>query len=230
MSTKHSFWVVFGVVLLFPLVLLAQSSYRFGALPSVNLNVKLKNDWSTNFKIESRQQFQEGNFGAEKASGYSYVLTDYSAIVAKKTGLNSKLSGGYLLRFRDNQMVHRLIQQYTITQRLPSLRLAHRVVTDQTLSPKEKTEFRLRYRLATEIPLNGQSADVNELYLKLSNEYLNSLQDAVYDLEVRLVPLLGYTASESQRVEMGLNYRLNSFVSGSPSHSFWLSINWYIVI
>lgn len=231
MNTKKRFLVVLCLNLSsYSSIIMAQSTYQLGGLPSINLNYKLRNDWSTNFKIESRQLLQKGTFNSDGDKNYEYLLTDYSLIVAKKIGLNARLSGGYLFRFREGQAIHRLIQQYTITQRLPSLRLAHRVVTDQTFSDPDATEFRLRYRLATEIPLNGQSADPKELYIKISNEYLNSMQSAEYDLEIRLVPLLGYAVTAKQKVEFGMDYRVNSFLDKNTRHSFWISLNWFIEI
>ena len=209
---------------------MAQSTYRVGGLPSINLNYKLENDWSSNFKIESRQLVQRGTFNGDSDNSYAYVLTDYSLIAAKKVGLNSRISGGYLFRYRDGNAIHRLIQQYTVIQNLARFRVAHRVVTDQTFSLSEATEYRLRYRLAMEIPLNGQSADPKEFYLKISNEYLNSVQNSDYDFEIRLVPLLGYRVSENQKIEVGLDYRVISFLNQHARHSFWTSINWFIEI
>jgi hypothetical protein len=207
-----------------------QGRYQLGALPSINLNYKLQTGWSFNAKIESRQSFQRGTFNEDRDNNYEYVLTDYSLITAKKVGLNARISGGYLFRFRDGNAIHRLIQQYAITQKLPRFRLAHRLVTDQTFSPTEATEYRLRYRLASEIPLNGESADPKEFYLKISNEYLNSLENDDYDLEIRWVPMLGYFLSAHHKIELGLDYRVNSFLDQTARHSFWTSVNWYIEI
>jgi hypothetical protein len=230
LNIKKRFLVVLFLSFSFSCIVVAQSTYQFGGLPSINLNYKFKNDWSANFKIESRQLLQKGTFNMNQDKSYEYVLTDYSLIVAKKIGLNARLSGGYLFRFREGEAIHRLIQQYTITQQLSHLRLAHRIVTDQTFSDTDDTEYRLRYRLATEIPLNGQSADPKEFYIKISNEYLNSLQKKEYDLEIRFVPLLGYAATEKQKVEFGLDYRVNSFLKENARHSFWVSLNWFIEI
>jgi hypothetical protein len=207
----------------------AQDTYQFGALPAINLNFKLQDGWSTNYKLESRQLFQKGTFGETASEGYQYVLTDNTFILAKKVGLNSRVAGGYLFRYREGEVIHRTIQQFAITRRLIGLRLSHRVVTDQTFAPQDPAEFRLRYRAATEIPLNGQEADPKELYLKLSNEYLNSLEGSEYDLEIRLIPLLGYTTIRQNRIEAGLDYRVNSFLDKSARHTFWVSVNYYIV-
>lgn len=211
-------------------IIVAQSTYQLGGLPSINLNYKWKSDWSANFKIESRQLLQRGAFNGDVDRHYDYVLTDYSLIMAKKIGLNARLSGGYLFRFREGQVIHRLIQQYAITQRLFGFRLAHRLVTDQTFSDNDDTQYRLRYRLSTEVPLNGQSADPKEFYFKINNEYLSSIQATEYDLEIRLVPLLGYAVTDKQKVEFGVDYRVNSFLGKNTQHSFWISWNWFIEI
>jgi hypothetical protein len=206
----------------------AQQTYLVGLLPSINLNHQLKNNWSVNYKVESRQIFSSGTFNAESRTGFDYRLIDNSLLAAKKFGLNSKISGGYLARLEDGELTHRFIQQYSVVQRLSSFRLAHRVVTDQTFAPNESPEYRLRYRLATEVPLNGQSADLQEFYLKLSNEYLGGLQSDVTSLEVRLIPMLGYIISTQHKIELGIDYRLNKPLSLGASHRFWTGVNWYI--
>jgi hypothetical protein len=106
--------------------------------------------------------------------------------------------------------------------------LAHRFVTDQTFSPLEAPVFRLRYRLTSEIPLNGESVDPGELYLRINNEYLNSVQGGEYDLEIRLVPLLGYEINNRFKVESGLDYRVNSFLASKTRHSYWMTINFFV--
>jgi len=206
----------------------AQSAYQAGLLPAININAKLSDQWSLNLKSESRQRLLFGITDGERVSKYSYVLTDFSFIAARKVGLSGRIAGGYLIRFFHGEIIHRSIQQYTYVQNLSGFRLAHRVVADQTFSPIEANEFRFRYRLASEIPLNGESADPKEFYLKLSNEYLNSLQDSDYDLEVRVVALMGYSLTDKQKIEFGLDYRLSSFLNQVTRHSFWTSINWYI--
>lgn len=216
--------------LLFVNVAKTQSTYQFGTLPSLNINNKFQNDWSINSKVESRQLMKSGDFDGNSNTEYKYVLTDFSFITAKKVGLNSRIAGGYLIRLRDAEIFHRLIQQYTIVQKMNGFRLAHRFSTDQTFSNREKPEFRLRYRITFEIPLNGESVDPKEFYIKLNNEYLNSLQEKDYDFEIRLVPLLGYDITDNNKIEVGLDYRVNSFLNNTTRHSFWLSLNWFIEI
>ena len=228
MNTKGTYpWLVV-VVLLFCTEAQAQSTFQLGVLPAINFNKKLKNDWSLNARIESRVLLQRGEINGEVDRGLDYVLTDFSLIAAKKIGLNSRIAGGYLIRFEEGEIQHRFIQQYTIVQKLSGFRLAHRFVTDQTFSPLEAPVFRLRYRLTSEIPLNGESVDPGELYLRINNEYLNSVQGGEYDLEIRLVPLLGYEINNRFKVESGLDYRVNSFLVSKTRHSYWMTINFFV--
>ncbi len=230
MNIKQVQVFLFAGCVLFAGTAFSQRAYQLGLLPSVNVNRKLRNDWSLNSKIESRQLLQSGGFGAAVDKRYRYVLTDVSLIAGKKVGLNSRIAAGYLIRLEGGQQVHRFIQQYIIVQRMAGYRLAHRLLTDQTFSRLEAPQFRLRYRITSEIPLNGESVDPHEFYLKLNNEYLNSLQQADYDLEIRVVPLLGYDIDAKHKIEMGLDYRVNSFLKQNTEHSFWVSLNWFVEI
>lgn len=230
MNTKVSNLFFVLVLMQLQFSVFAQSTYQFGVLPSVNLNKKMKNNWSLNTKLESRQLFQRGEFNRTADKDYNYVLTDMSLIVAKKVGLNSRIAGGYLIRLEDGNFFHRFIQQYVIVQKLSGWRLAHRIMSDQTFSKIEKPDIRLRYRITSEIPLNGESVDPGEFYLKLNNEYVNSLQAEEYDLEVRLIPLLGYDIIDNFKIESGLDYRVNSFLNNSTRHSYWMTLNLFIEI
>lgn len=206
----------------------AQSTYQFGLLPAVNLNKKLKKDWKFNLKIESRQSLKDGLIGESGDFDYDYVLTDFAFVLSKKVGLNNTLAGGYMIRFRDNDLYHRFIQQFTIVQRFSNFRLGHRLSADQTFSTADASEYRFRYRATVQLPLNGASIDPQEFYLKVNNEYLNAFSQSEYDLEIRLIPFLGYGFTDANKLELGVDYRLDSFLNSDPRNRFWLSMNWYL--
>lgn len=230
MNTNIKFITIILLLLSFQNISFSQTTYRFGLLPTLNLNKKLRQGWSFNTKLESRQLLQRGTYGGESDKEYDYVLTDLSGIVAKKVGLNSRIAGGYLIRLEDGLFSHRFIQQYVLVQKLLGWRLAHRLSSDQTFSKAESPEYRLRYRITSEIPLNGQSVDSKEFYLKISNEYLNSLQEKKYNIEIRFIPLLGYNMNYTFKIEVGLDYRVSSFLHNSTRHSYWISFNLFIDI
>lgn len=218
-------------VLVFSLLLFegySQSNYQTGFLPSINFNKKLEKDWSINFKIESRQLIEEGEIGKNNPTNYEYLLTDFSWIASKKIKINQSIAGGYLLRIRNQKPTHRFIQQYTITKNYSGFRLSHRFVADETFDEEESIQLRLRYRISTLFPFSGLSVDPKEYYLKINHEYLNSFQNSKYDLEIRLIPFLGYAFSNTSKIEVGLDYRTNSFLENNTSNRFWFSMNWYI--
>ncbi|WP_027003967.1 DUF2490 domain-containing protein [Hugenholtzia roseola] len=223
-------FVLTSIFLLLQYAAFSQANYQVGLLPALNLNKKLGNGWSLNAKLESRQRLQRGSSEGEIDKKYNYVLTDLSMIAAKKVGLNSRIAGGYLVRLEDGLFSHRFIQQYVLVQKLSGWRLAHRLSSDQTFSEVEKPEYRIRYRITSEIPLNGESVDPTEFYLKLNNEYVNSLQENEYNLEIRLIPLLGYDISNNFKIEVGLDYRVSSFFNNNTRHSYWTSFNLFIDI
>lgn len=206
----------------------SQSTFEVGLLPSVNVNAKLKNDWSLNFKLESRQLVQSGEIDGDVDRSFRYVLTDFGSLLVKKIGLNSRICGGYLIRLEEGVFLHRFSQQFITVQKWNNFRFAHRILLDQTFSSNEAAEFRLRYRISSELPLNGESADPGEFYFKLNNEYVNSIQGKVYDLEIRLIPMLGFGIKDNLKIETGLDYRVDSFITGNSSHSFWWATNFFI--
>ncbi|MEL7421883.1 MAG: DUF2490 domain-containing protein [Bacteroidota bacterium] len=216
-------------VLLFFLsaTILAQSTVEVGLLPTVNLNIGLQKNWEINTKWETRQLIQRRIEGENDGQGFTFLQSDQSAVLARKVGLNSKVVAGYLLRIKDGEFIHRMIQQFSIVQRLPQLRLAHRFATDQTFVPDEKLETRLRYRIGTEIALNGQSADAGEPYLKINHEYLGSWQGPDFDLEIRVVPVLGYKFNDINKLELGLDFRFDSFLEEAERRRYWGLLAWY---
>lgn len=205
-----------------------QGSWQSGLLPALNLSKKLNDSWALNIKGESRVQVSQGDFSGELDEAEGYQLTDVSIQAVRKTGLNNHLAVGYLTRFREDAIVHRTMLQYTQVRRYTGFRLAHRLVTDQTYSEAEPVSMRLRYRITLELPLDGQAIDAGEWYLKMSNEYLNVLQDGQYDLELRLIPFLGYYQNDRCKWELGVDYRLGEFLRTAPGHVFWLSLNSYL--
>ncbi|NVK64156.1 MAG: DUF2490 domain-containing protein [Flavobacteriales bacterium] len=210
--------------------IVAQEAYQLGTLPSVNMNSKLKNDWSVNLKVETRQIYQRGYFSGESLREFNYQLSDFTFTGAKKVGFYGRVGVGYLFRIREGEIVHRVNQQYNYTKQYNWTRLSHRVLTDQTFFANEAPDFRLRYRISSQTPLNGQSLEQKEWYAKVNNEYVNNWQNANYNLEIRLIPMLGYTITTQNKVEFGIDYRLNSVMTEAINHRFWLALNWYLEI
>ena len=211
--------VLFFVLL--PIFSLAQNNDTYGILPSANINYKLPRDWFTNFKAESRQELYKNDFK------YAYKLTELSLGAGTKVGLRTKVAAGYLLGIANREVYHRFIQQVSHVNKFPSFTLAHRLQTDQTTQKDEDTEYRIRYRLSAEVPLNGQTIDPREFYLKFSNEYLNSIQSGEYDLEIRVAGFLGYVFTPKTKFEIGIDNRIDAFIHDEIRNRFWFGLNFY---
>lgn len=206
--------------------MVAQDLYSIGFLPAVNFNTKLSNTSSINFNYQQRNLFYRSY---ENKLNHSYILSDYTVIYGHKLGLYSKVSLGVLIRFRDNQLVSRTLQQYSTIKQLPKLRLVNRLRLDQTYLPNF-VAHRLRYRIGLEVPLNGTEVDTKEFYVKINNEYLNSISENEYDLETRLIFNLGFVVNKRNKLELGLDYRLANLVSQPLEHSFWGTFSLFLNI
>lgn len=209
---------------------LAQDDIRIGLMPQINLNYSLGDNWKINSKTESRQIFWEGLTGEELPADYRYERTDIDVVITRKTGVLGSVGGGYMIRFQNGEIIHRLIQQYTLVQRFEGFRLGHRLRTDQTFRSEDPIEFRIRYRLSLEKPLRGNSVDPNELYLKLNNEALLALQDGDSEWEYRLVPNLGYFFTDRNKLEAGFDFRANQLFQNVQDYQFWCSVGWYYTL
>ena len=143
-------------------------------------------------------------------------------------GQTTSIAGGYLSRLFEGRVIHRINQEVSISQPFHALRLTHRVAADQTFYQKFAPQYRLRYRISLEIPLKGHELDPKEFYFKGHNEYLISYQEDHINMQIRLIPMLGYNFSERHRIEGGIDYRLDSILRDRLRNVFWLSIDWLI--
>ena len=205
----------------------AQSRYRMGILPQLNFTKTLSKSWKLASKIEARQIISSGTFGQSNESTYTYERTDIAILASKKTDIGHSLSSGYMIRIRNQQLIHRLIQQYAIVSRFSNFRLGHRFSADQTFSSLDAPTFRFRYRITFDLPLNGQKPDAKESYFKINHEYLSILQAKELDLEIRLIPAYGYLISDQNKIEAGIDYRLDGIFNRRPRQNYWLYLAWY---
>jgi len=206
----------------------AQTQTRIGFLPSINYNHEINKVWEVNFKFESRHFVFDKSTSQSGVFKYKYSLSDVSALVGRKVGLNSKVVLGVLTRMEPDAVSYRTIQQFIFQNKIENFRVAHRIASDQTFSSTEPTEFRLRYRFSAEIPLSGLIVDVKEFYFKFNTEALNSIQDNEYDLELRAVPNIGYVINEQNKIELGLDNRFVSFIDNQTRFTSWVTINWFL--
>lgn len=195
----------------------AQQNLDLGFLPKVVISKKINDNVKWVNSIENRNILYDDEYQL------TYNLVDVSSILSFKTNLNQSFNLGYIFRLKDGDAIHRLFQHYNFVNNFTSLKLGHRFAFEQFFQVGEKVDYRVRYRISLEKPLNGERVDVKEFYLKLGNEYL-------YDFvspEIRLTPYLGYRVSEKDRLEFGVDYRLSDFTENATQNNFWLRVTWY---
>lgn len=220
--------LLFFLLLLPGIFGIAQDSYTIGFLPQLNTSFSLGDDWKLNAKLESRQFLFNGLFSQPVKPSLTYERSDLELVATKSLNSLRSVGGGYLLRQEGKKFIHRTIQQYAITQRYTSFRLAHRFRADQTFERNEAAIFRLRYRASLERALNGFAIDPKEFYLKINNEYLGWTQKHTSDLEIRALVALGYYFSDKKKLETGIDYRAEEIFSDETSHLFWLNVAFHL--
>ncbi|MDY8137327.1 DUF2490 domain-containing protein [Aquimarina sp. 2201CG5-10] len=206
----------------------AQSEFSTGLLPGVRISTKISDQIKWINGLQSRHILTDNT--KVKSFDYEYILTDISSLISIKIGAHGVFNTGYLIRFQDDEVIHRSIQQYNLVQNLERLRIGHRFATDQTFNTNKSPQFRLRYKISLEKPLAGDKIDPKEFYLKLGNEYLGIYQSNDTELEIRVLPFIGYEINHKNKVELGIDYRLSDFFNSGSENDLWLSMNWFYTI
>lgn len=201
---------------------------RFGIMPQVNIDFKIGDAWKVNSKLENRQILYQNPYDGIGGRA-EFERTDLDLIITRNKGDLKGLGAGYMIRRydADGSFLHRFIQQYSFSRELSGLNLAHRFRTDQSFEKNEATQYRLRYRISLEKPLNGLAVDPEEFYLKFSNEYIGSLKDQRGNLEIRGAASLGYNFNDNTQLETGFDYRAESLIKSTTEHLLWLTIGFY---
>lgn len=219
------------LILFFLFICVFQASFaqnRFGIMPQINVDFKLTDGWKVNSKLENRQILYQNPYDGT-GGRVEFERTDLDVIITRDKGVLKGLGAGYMIRRQDidGSFVHRFIQQYSFSRELTGINLAHRFRTDQTLEENEATQYRLRYRISLEKPLNGLEVDPKEFYLKFSNEYVGILKDQVGNLEIRAGSSVGYNLTDNTQLETGFDYRAEELIGSNTEHLLWLTIGFY---
>jgi len=189
----------------------------YGILPALTLNKKLTAKTSFSFNYQQRNALFNAAANEWKQQ---QLLSDYTFIYKQKVGLNTKIAFGSLIRFSEAIITFRTLQQISFSKSFANFKVGQRIRFDQTFS-EDLTTFRLRYRIGLLIPLQGRKLDNKELYIKFNNEYLNQLEKEKYELEIRGIPVLGYTLNKGTKLEFGGDYRLSGLNSSSIKQVLW---------
>jgi len=214
--------------LILPLGLVGQSQASIGILPEVNVSYRWADKWRFTGQIESMQRSWNKPAAEGLIWDYEYVRTDFTSALSYKLNPEWTLGTGYMLRFQDGEVVHRFIQQVSSASKKGSVRIGHRLRTDETFTALESPEWRFRYRFSIEVPLNGLSINDREWYALASAEALGRVQQSDFSYEQRAVFSLGYNINSANKIETGFDYRLDRFLDSAPRHRLWYTVSYFL--
>lgn len=220
-------WIIFWL-LSCPFILMGQTNSTFGILPKLVLSKKINNSEGITFTSETRQGFYN-NFNNPKFSSNN-ILSDFALYYSNRIDPDYSLNFGYLIRFRKEEVFHRLIQQFNMIQRLEDARLGHRIGIDQTFANNQNTVYRLRYRSVYEKSFSGQRVDAKEFYIKMGTELLYSFSADANQFEFRILPMFGYELAKHRKLEFGLDTRAKALFSEQVGFEHWWRLTAYLGI
>lgn len=206
----------------------AQKSTEMGILPRITTITKLSEKVSLSNIAETRYFFFDKQ--ADPKRHFTYELTDFSAFFDFNTSAKTKFVLAYTIRLEPFTQSHRFIQQFKIANNFSSFALKHRFGIDQTFNKHEFAVFRARYRLNFIKPLKGKTLDNKEFYLKQGIEFVGELEQKIGDLEIRILPKIGYQINENNTIEGGLDYRFSNFIKNDIENVLWYNMAWFIKI
>lgn len=203
------------------------NSVYAGLFPEMGLNVPLNEKLAYAAKIESQHVLFSDDAAIDKEWRYFHDRTDLQSFIEYKITSRIKGAIGYQYRFEGGGNSHRSIQQLTWLNQFRAFRLGSRVRSDQKFSITESPEYRLRYRAATDIPLQGEKLDDGEKYFLLSNEVIFAFQGGKYSIENRLVSGVGHFFNRTKKLELSIDYRTDPYFPNVNRHRIWCKISFY---
>ncbi len=222
MTTSSIIKVLFSIIFLVPLSFFGQDNFTAYLQPQIALNYDVGSFYSHNVSVENRNFIvEEGN---KKFRVRHLHFSHFSNLKIKD---NQSVSVGIQYRFREwfdgasNEL--RLTQQFNTTNRPFVLRYGHRFRSEQRIT-RNLTIHRFRYRFSVDFPLQGERLDVGESYVVGNLETLLSLSKSNNpEYDQRFTLQLGWLLNEETKLQFGMEYRFEDFVSSTENVMFFLS-------
>lgn len=219
--------------LAFPLALSGQSGQLYGTIPAVLLRGNLK-PFDYAFSLSSEINAISRTLG-DRTFPAEVLNLNLESALAYDPNPNLNLAAAFLYRIRNpfsgRGIELRPWQQATLINRLDKYRLRNRLRLEERWvgSTDEGVDFdlRLRYRLSTDFPLEGERLDIREFYLNLSTETLFTLTavQPLFYWESRTYVGLGYQLHVKKRLEFAFDFRSRKIDSlGNRRHTLFLRL------
>lgn len=207
----------------------AQESKVFftGIFPEISLTKKISQQNKLNFKVENQEVIFNNRDSDFQNPQFTHYRTDVMLFFDRSIRPGVSVALGLFHRFQDNEDGNRIIQQLAILQRMRSLRINHRMRTDQTFTKNNDLEVRFRYRFSLEVPLEGAEVDPKEFYMVFSDEPILSYQGDELEIENRAVIALGKLFNSQEKLEWAVDYRTDGFIQEGFRTRLWAKISYY---
>ena len=220
--TQMRYFLLLVLYLVIPEGLASQSEISYFWNPRLYIGYKVSGTVSIDIQGESRLELDRNHFFT-----IQHERTELSSYVSWKAAVDKKWSLGYLAQRKGHLWSHRFIQQFSFVQKRENGRMGHRLVAEENLGDGSISSVRLRYRFSWERALEGDRIDLNELYLKISNEYLATFDFHFDEFEVRFAPVLGWELSRSVRIEAGPEVRIIQIQLPEREINIFGTLSWY---
>ena len=203
-------------------LLFGQDNFTGYFEPDIALNYKVATNYSHNFKMSQRSYVYDDDF---RFKGRQLDVSHFSKL---KIRLNQSIALGLQYRFRnafenDRENELRITQQYNITFKRGNVRWGNRFRTEQRITPSSTTH-RFRYRLALDLPLNGEELDVGESYFIADTEsLLSAARGNKPEYDQRVTAQIGWLLNKETKLQTGAQYRAESYNLGTENVLFLLA-------
>ena len=221
--TSYFFNTILCLSLLSCLLASSQEGTEFTIEKSAAVNYAITPRWNIQGGTTYRNTLTESL--SNEAIAWNSKHIQFSANTAYEVGFYGKLGGGILYRFnsietKDNENEVRLTQQYSYAKRYNGFRIGHRIKLDQRLRTSKNTH-RIRYRISSDFPLNGESLDVGELYAVLSTESIfNTGKKESPAWDQRFTIGLGNQLFKKVKLQLNAQYRFENYLISTQNRLF----------
>lgn len=211
-----------GFLLFFNKAALAQNGFTVLNESNLALNHKASTSYKLNLSFKSRNYLFE-----KDAVIYRQRHLEIGHFSTFSVSLKSSVSLGVLYRnidwFENFENEFRTTLQYNIKSIKDQFRFGHRIRAEQRFF-ENQTIYRFRYRLAFDIPLNGEKLNIGETYFVSTTEFLWSITKLEKPLfDNRWSAQIGWLLSNKTKLQLGLEYRFDRFNEGSQQSLFLLT-------
>ncbi len=225
------YFLIFALGLLLPWVGYAQNVEMIWS-PEFSYTWSDKGRWTFNGKINPRA-FIYHNQTETYLPDRLMERWEFQLLANYALFINSTVGGGYILGLRtlpDTSVFnieHRALLQYGFSFYIGSARIGNRIRPEYRYFTLDDNEFRLRYKLSYDIPLNGREIDAGENYLVVSNEFLGAAANKEFSMENRIYAGIGWQMRNKRKLEAGIEYRADDYFN-ETEHALLLVTSFYL--